>query len=347
MNGLRALAAVGVFGLAACASAPKAAVEETAAFVFPVIGDIPYSKEDAVLLEEKIIPAVKAGNYPFVIHVGDYKSGGAECTDDHDNAHAALIESLAPMPVFYTPGDNEWTDCDRKSDPATGKRYSELQRLDTVRTLLFADPVAAPPGLEYRRQRVQAENATWVYQGARFATLHAVGTNNGRNEIAGDDPADAAAAADARDSANLAWLNEVAAAAKKENARALIIAIQADMTVIASRLRGKACAGADAGREVQCDGFSALRAAIRDAAHAFGGPVLVIHGDTAPFSLSQSFAGAEADNLWRLNAAGDYGRNALGVAYGVQDATLVTVAPGAAQPFTARALISGAAAMKH
>lgn len=349
MKSLRVVAAVGfIIFASSCASAPKEEAGKSAAFVFPVVGDAPYSEEDAALLEQKVIPAIKAGGYPFVIHVGDYKAGGAPCTDDYDAAQAALIKSFAPIPVFYTPGDNEWTDCDRNPDPATGKPQSELQRLGRVRTLFFANPIAAPAEMRVRRQPEQAENATWRYRDVRFATLHVVGTNNGRNEIAGDDPADAAAAADARDAANLAWLKDVIAVAENEQARALVIAMQADMTDVKNDVRGKPCAGAEAGRARHCDGFFALRPAIRVAARAFGVPMLLIHGDTAPFTLDQSFAGAEAANLWRLNAAGDFGHDPIsGKSYGVQDATLVTIAPDAARPFAARALLSGAAPTQY
>ena len=37
------------------------------------------------------------------------------------------------MPLLYTPGDNEWTDCHR---PAAG-RYNPLERLDAVRATFF------------------------------------------------------------------------------------------------------------------------------------------------------------------------------------------------------------------
>lgn len=342
MNAFRAVAAAGLAALsAACATAPET---PPAKFSFPVIGDIPYSDQERVLLLETIVPAIKAGDYPFVVHIGDYKSGGAPCTAAEDEAQLALIESLAPAPVFYTPGDNEWTDCDRFADSETGEPESELERLKRLRALFYSDDIEAPAAMRAMRQPELPDHATWVYSGARFATVHIVGTGNGRRAIDGDDPALAAAEADKREAAALAWLSTTAARARAENASALVIAIHADMTDVNEAVLGKPCKGASAGREQSCDAFAALRAAVRDAARRFGGPTLLIHGDTAPFTLGQAFAGDEAANLWILNAAGDHGFTDQGLEYGVADATLVTINPGDPVPFEARGVATGAPA---
>jgi pimeloyl-ACP methyl ester carboxylesterase len=152
----------------------------------------------------------------------------------------------------------------------------------------------------------------------------------------------AAEAADQRDDANLVWLAKAAAAAKTENASALVIAMQADMTDVSGSVLGQPCAGPQADREKRCDAFVALRNAVREAAENFDGPTLLIHGDTAPFTLGQSFAGDGAANLWVLNAAGDHGVTNVGFHYGVLDATLITIQPDAAAPFLARGLVTGA-----
>ena len=125
--------------LSACATPDESADEEASAqdaFSFVVIGDTPYNAADEAMLAEAL-PKIKEGAYPFVIHIGDYKGGRAPCTDEHDMRHRALIEELKPIPVFYTPGDNEWTDCDRNEDPATGKLYSDLDRLERDTEAVF------------------------------------------------------------------------------------------------------------------------------------------------------------------------------------------------------------------
>ncbi|MFN0022907.1 MAG: hypothetical protein ACKVS5_03315 [Parvularculaceae bacterium] len=326
---------------AACARsgpAPLAAPAAANAVSFVVIGDTPYSAADEAMLDTAL-PLIRKGGFPFVIHVGDYKGGKQPCGPDHDDRFAALIETLAPMPVFYTPGDNEWTDCDRNKDNATGKPVSELIRLDLIRTRFFAALPHTPAAFTFERQAAQVENATWRHGGVRFATLHVVGTANGRAWVAGDALSAASAAVDARDRANLVWLDYVGALSVEEDASALVIAMQADPVEDAKAAQGVRCDGVS-DKYWRCDAFASLRTALRALAGTFGKPILVIHGDTAPFTLNQDFAGDEASNLWRLNAAGDAGIGATGLPYGIRDVTRVTISPGAAPPFSASGLMT-------
>ena len=323
------------------ALAPGGETADDGGFAFIVLGDTPYSSDDEVMLAEAL-PAIKAGDYPFIVHIGDYKGGGAQCVKKFDDRMAALIADLAPTPVFYTPGDNEWTDCDRHTDPTTGEKYSDLARLAIVRDRFFAAPPETPENLQYERQPALLENATWVFEDVRFLTVHITGTNNGRDWVTVDALEDADAEADRRDAANLAWLGAAFDRAAAEDARAVVIATQADVTDVKGKPKDKMCDGAAKSNRHPCDAFADFRAALRDKATAFGKPVLLIHGDTAPFTLGQSIAGEEAPNLWRLNAAGDAGVNRIGVSYGVRDVTRVEIDPAASAPFAAKGLLTGA-----
>ncbi len=331
--------------LCACSTTPKvysatdSASPADGAFSFVVIGDTPYSPDDETMLASAV-PLIKAGDYPFIIHVGDFKGGKAPCATEHDDRFATLISELAPTPVVYTPGDNDWTDCDRNTDEATGKPYSDLSRLEVIRDRFFSAEPKTPKAFEFERQSAQVENATWKHDGVRALTLHVVGTANGRNWVTGDPLDAAAAAADAKDAANLDWLRHGVDLAMNEKARALVIAMQGDLTDISPNSRGMPCIGASEHDE-PCDAFVALRAAIRAAAMEFGAPVLVIHGDTAPFTLNQDFAGDGAPRLWRLNAAGDAGAGITGEFYGTRDVTLVNVNASSPTPFAARGFLTG------
>ncbi len=318
--------------LVACQTVPA----QAESFSFIVMGDMPYREKDEAMLA-KAIPAITAGDYPFIVHVGDYKGGGAPCISDHDVRQQDIIQSLAPTPVFYTPGDNEWTDCDRFKDPDTGKDMSDLKRLEIVRSLFFSGQAPKDFGAVY--QDSHPENAHWSYGAARFVTLHVVGTNNGRNYVTVDDHAVAQAAVDARDAANLSWLSQVFDAAKMADQKAVIIAMQSDMTDVKKKHDDVICEGVSK-KNAECDGFTALRAAIRDQARGFDGHVLLIHGDTSPFTLGQTFAGEEAPNLWRLNAAGDSGERVTGERWGTRDVTHVTVDFDSETVFTARGLLT-------
>jgi hypothetical protein len=68
------------------------------------------------------------------MHLGDMKSGGESCTDELLKEHKAVINQVYPGKIIYTPGDNEWTDCDR--DTLTYS-FDELERLDFITTLMY------------------------------------------------------------------------------------------------------------------------------------------------------------------------------------------------------------------
>ena len=44
---------------------------------FVIVGDMPYNESQAQLFEDKIVPAISGGGFPFVIHVGDFKGVAA------------------------------------------------------------------------------------------------------------------------------------------------------------------------------------------------------------------------------------------------------------------------------
>jgi hypothetical protein len=314
-----------------------------AEFSFVVIGDTPYDAQDQRMLDAAVAETMRL-KPPFVIHLGDFKGGKAPCDGSADEAFAGLIEALKPIPVFATPGDNEWTDCDRHDDPKTGRPYSELARLAELRRRFHEGPPTGGQALRGERQAAQAENQRWSYGGALFVTVHVVGTSDGLSYVNGDPLEQAFSAHAERRKANIAWIAESAEMAKAAGSEVLVFAFQGDPMDVSRQSMGKSCSGAAEALN-PCDAFIEVRAALQAAAAAFGGPVLVIHGDTEPFTLGR-FPGGAASSLWRLNAAGDAGVGAGGFAYGVRDVTLVTVTGNAGTPFAARGLTTGRAARR-
>jgi hypothetical protein len=68
-------------------------------------------------------------------HRGAGKSGGSACTDDVYVSFIATMNSLpGGAPAAFTPGDNDWTDCDRDGV------HSSAERLDFERKLFFSTP---------------------------------------------------------------------------------------------------------------------------------------------------------------------------------------------------------------
>lgn len=317
------------FAVTFCLAPAPAAAEPQNAFSFIAIGDTPYSVEEHVRLKKTVFPAILAANPPFVVHYGDLKGGGEVCTEKLLFERRDEVLGLLPGRVFYTPGDNEWTDCDRAFlNPA----FSELDRLDFLRRIFFGKPMELPDSWSYARQANFPENARWIKDDIFFVTVHLVSTNNGRLDILQDDIELALALVDARDQANRVWLEESFQRALKAGVKAMVIVTQAD---VSSPDAGGPCTG---NSRMSCDAFQDFRDNLRLLAGKFAErnqprkPVLLLHGDTNSYCLDKKFGGKSAPNLWRLNAWGDFTTPA--------DATVVTVNPADAQtPFAAETLL--------
>ncbi|SNX59603.1 Calcineurin-like phosphoesterase [Nitrosomonas ureae] len=266
---------------------------------FVVMGDMPYTDTEYALLEQPdgtIAKAIRTLNPPVLIHLGDFKQGRISCSDELFLDHYRQIAQLNPHRVVYTPGDNEWVDCDRFTFSA---RYDELERLNFLRQLFFHQDhhqlTKDIPGLV--RQEGFIENARWESSPVVFATLHVPGTNNGRMEILRSNLQDALDEADYRDQANEQWLRQLFIAA--ESASALVIAFHAD--IFNFDHKKPACTIEN---RTNCDGYRKLRDLIKRQVAQFAKPVLVIHGDSQAYCLHQPYT--SIPNLWRLNAPGDY-----------------------------------------
>ncbi|WP_262692382.1 hypothetical protein [Kordiimonas aestuarii] len=263
---------------------------------FVAFGDMPYNAEQVGRMKSLAHhPALEGAS--FAIFYGDTKSGGTRCTVAELGGNKKLIEAIVDAPLFFTPGDNDWTDCDRKGD-------DELKVLDTILMPLYFRPEARPendprakPEWQIVRQGGQLENARWTAGGTMFATFHIVATGNGREEIKiGDKPMNFARV-DARDAANLTWLAETFGAAK--DADSLVLTMHTDPTKTRDGL--PVC---DQTIRSKCDPYRPFLEALGEEAAAFGKPVLVIHGDTNPYCVQDGYLGVT--NMQRLNGTGDY-----------------------------------------
>lgn len=276
-------------------------VENT--ITFGIFGDMPYSDNEFTMLilpDGKIVNAIRALNPPVLIHYGDFNKGSNSCTDESFTEMKQQISELLPGKVVYTPGDNDWTDCDR-SKMAT--RFDELERLAFVRNLFYSgtgvEMYKDVPNL--KRQEGYVENAAWEIDGLVFGTLHIVGTNNGRAEILLSEVDKVLDEADFRDESNEKWLNELIESASAKDKKGLVVAFQADIYHPEEGVVDRIC---DKTNREDCDGMKRIRDQIAEKAKTFNKPFLIIHGDTNAFCLNQPVK--EAHNFWHLNGPGDY-----------------------------------------
>ena len=262
---------------------------------FGLMGDTPYSAWERAMLPA--LMAEMAQTRPaFVVHVGDFKSGSEPCSDALFQDRLALFQS-APMPLVFVPGDNDWTDCHRRSNGA----YDPLERLDRLRDLFFVgDQSLGHRPLPLLRQSTDPafaryrENVRWEAGGALFVALNLPGSENNFHGVPGQTgPVPEFVA---RSAANQAWLAQAFAHAREQRLAGVLILIQANPGFEAAR----------AGRSQP--GYDAFLAQLRQEAARFAGPVVLVHGDTHRQRIDQPLtdpgSGEPVRNLTRVETFG-------------------------------------------
>lgn len=277
------------------AQAPAAAAGE--AFDFVALGDMPYGPDTMVgPAYRHLITLINEAAPPFSIHVGDFKDGIAACSDDEYRLQWSHFQRFAGA-LVYTPGDNDWLDCNRRGD-------DPLERLQALRERFFSAPQSLgqrPITLQRQSDLMPAyaryrENARWLHKGVVFATFHTVGQTN-----AADSPIAAVRNEGlAREAANAAWISAAFDLARATQARALVVATQAES------LRRNDPVNPHHQR-VQAP-FTSIAHTLLPLADKAPFPVLLIHGDAHNYVTDQPFfnaAGQPIGNLWRLQVFGE------------------------------------------
>ncbi|MDP2134369.1 MAG: hypothetical protein Q8J99_12220, partial [Sulfuritalea sp.] len=234
---------------------------------FGLFGDTPYNRWERENLPD-LIAEMDRENLAFVIHDGDIKNGASACSDEALQDILGVFRKSA-HPLVYVPGDNEWTDCHRRSNGG----YDPLERLDKLRAWFFPDDFS----LGRRRLKLERqsrdpafapyrENVRWEAGGALFVGLNVPGSGNnfhGRRGSGGP-----AAEFLERSAANRAWLTEAFALARQKKLAGILIAIQGNPGFHA----------ANAGHP--SPGYRDLLTQLREETLALPGQVVLVHGDT-------------------------------------------------------------------
>src|SRR5262249_49674958 len=213
-------------------------------------GDLPYSDLQATTGVPNLIADMNSQKLAFTIHDGDLKAGNGTpgsttptiCSDALYVQALGFFNSLR-APAMLTPGDNDWTDCDRPSNGG----FNSLERLDHERALFFSTPFSL--GQRKMRQEGQdasatrckgfvsgtatgtteykdvpcVENRRWSHRGVTYVTLNIQGSCNNLCDTA-PDPKEFAA----RNAANIAWMHDAFRDARSRGSAALMIISQAD-----------------------------------------------------------------------------------------------------------------------
>ena len=232
-------------------------------FAFAALGDVPYTTDEEARFIA-MLGELNRENLAFVVHVGDFKSGYSECSDELFQQRKEWF-AYSRHPLVFVPGDNDWTDCWRSSAGA----YQPSERLGKLRELFFEQPrsqgqraidlvqqtrgASAPPYPEHLR---------WVDRGVLFATVNVPGGDNNLNR----DRAEFRA----RDAAVRSWIEDAFRLARAQRLAGVVIMMQANPWAAAGPRR---------------HGYAPLLDTLRRQTLKFPGEVVLIHGDTHRFRV--------------------------------------------------------------
>jgi hypothetical protein len=324
-----ALAAVLTAGFGLAASGPSNTTDFQ--YAIGLWGDLPYSAVQADPGVPNLIADMNSQALAFTVHDGDLKAGnGPSGTPPSVNCDDALYTtalgwfSSLVKPAIFTPGDNDWTDCDRASNGG----YDSLERLDHERQIFFSTDRSL--GQQTLKQDVQStplckgfvdattyrdvscvENRRWTFKNVTYATVNVQGSCNNRCDTNPDDVEWAA-----RNTADIAWLDQTFAQATANNSAAVMIIGQADPgfdgsdATRAPTRDPKTLAETDGA----LDGFQAFLVELRNLTIAFKKPVVYVHGDSHYFRVDKPLldsTGRRLENFTRVETFGDNAKNGL------------------------------------
>ncbi len=275
-------------------------------------GDLPYSAVQAAGVPA-LIADMNSQRLAFTVHDGDLKAGGTRC-DDVIYTQALGYFNALKAPAAFTPGDNDWTDCDRPSAGA----YSPRERLDFERKLFFSTPYTM--GQRRLLQEVQStplcvgvsglvpcvENRRWTVGGVTYVTLNVPGSCNNLCDVGPD-----LAEYTARNHANIVWLQETFAVAKARNSAAVMIIAQANpgwdlSDSTRAPLRDPTTLAETDGFP---DGYQEYLIALRNEVIAFRKPVAYVHGDSHYARVDRPLLDSQGRRLENFTRVETFGNN--------------------------------------
>jgi hypothetical protein len=289
--------------------------KKTFEYAIGLWGDLPYSSFQTTVGLPNLFADMNDSNLEFTVHDGDLKQGsGSPCDDALYTRALGWFNSLERAAMF-TPGDNDWTDCDRASNGG----FNSRERLDHERQVFFSTPMSlgqhpisqdvqsSPSCLGFTGPTPCVENRRWTLKGVTYVTVNIPGSCNNRCDTAPDE-----AEYQARNAADIAWLHDSFRAAKEDGSAAVMIVAQANPGFdVADPTRAplrdpKTLVETDG----QPDGFHDFLSALRDEVIAFRKPVAFVHGDSHYFRLDKPFLNAAGQRLETFTRVETFGDNA-------------------------------------
>jgi hypothetical protein len=295
-----------------------------------VYGDAPYGLNPTDTSETLATPAfvdnINADpKVDLVLHVGDIHSGKQFCTENYDRTVYDLWQAYK-NPVIYTPGDNEWTDCNKIGEggglynatthqidyalDAGGNaidyaKGNPVDNLTLIRSIFFSQPGYSLGGRSkqvlsqakdfdpaYPSDAQYVENVIWEQSKVVFVAINLPGGSNDDADVwyaapkANITPAQVTEAAQ-RKAADLRWLDRAFQIATSDGAQAVLIMAQADMWDVT-----------DAKGVAHAANYEPYVKKIADSTLAFGKPVLMFNGDSHVYQSGNPFSPTDPVYSW-------------------------------------------------
>lgn len=258
-------------------------------FNFALIGDTPYDALQETNLFPNLLADLNRSRSAFVVHVGDLKAGATPCTDELFERRAREF-GASRHPFVFLFGDNEWSDCGKIRTNA----FDPGGRLDKLRELFCRGDLAlGQRAMRLTRQSENPshakfrENVRWVRGRVVFAGLNVPGADN-HNGTPEFGP---------RNAANIAWIQEAFALAKRERLRAVMLLMQANPNFDRPSTNSLRV------------GFNAMLDVMERETVVFGRPVVLVHGDSHYFRIDQPLMGSRSkrrvENFTRVETFGN------------------------------------------
>lgn len=247
----------------------------SARYSFAVLAGTMQNPADEASTQRLLDAIGRERDLSFIVYDGNLRGPKEACRDSLFDQRQTLLEAARPALIFI-PGEYDWSDC---STPEAGG-FDPVERLDQLRQTVFADansmgqnPIPLTRESEVSRFRQYRENVRWQTGDTVFIGLNVPGANNhyltagGRNGEFED-----------RVIANAFWLEHAAEYAKRRDAHAIVVFIQADPDPEHYE-RPDRFAWLRFARNARRDGFLELKRSLVKMAQTFRGPVLLIHCD--------------------------------------------------------------------
>ena len=266
---------------------------------------------------DRTIDSMNSHHLDFTLFAGDTKNGSSLCTDQAIGRDVIDIFNSLNAPTLYTLGDNEWTDCHRTNNGG----YDPLERLTYLRTTFFDRNVTQgndPIPVERQGQPGQpySENSRFVMDDVEFVALNVPGSNN--NLVATDSQCtkksnrtqtdcDAATAEyQARNTRDIAWLQESFAKAREHHYAGIAIVIQADV-YFPVELSDGGFQDTFLPQLTADNGYSDFFKTLMAETQSYAGQVLLVHGDSHYFKIDKAMVnddGRITPNFTRVEVFG-------------------------------------------